>query len=411
MGERVGASGGALAGATTTVDLAPIRAALSGRLGCELQLDGKLDGLRGSAVLPVADTSEQHFGSAAAQCSGVVSDDGKGNGRQIRELERVEADQTDLRGCRWVSGAESHDGSDGSNGVAIVRREDGRRWKTVSEQLGKGPLGASSFLLFGPDEMLVDGHMVVSVSTTISFEAALPGENRSPGAEVCDPAMAFFDHPAGGLVCAADVVDEHGVDVESRHGPGCEDDRNVAKGSGMQVLSMGRIGRYDDEALDPSADEVGYELLLQLRILIGVSYDDSSTGLGCNLLDSALKFRVVGVRDIGDRYPDQARSVSRSEATGVLIAPIAQLESSALHSLAKLRPYFRPARQNSRHRHGADLCQFRDVFHGGRPRLGETRTDVSRVAMHSMTLSQTCPGLLPESSTASGRLSGRHPGV
>jgi hypothetical protein len=72
----------------------------------------------------------------------------------------------------------------------------------------------------------------------------------------------------GAALRAADVVEHHGVGVEPRYEPGREHERCRSEGGPREVTRVAAGRRHDDEALDPTAHEVGDELVLAVGVLV-----------------------------------------------------------------------------------------------------------------------------------------------
>jgi hypothetical protein len=87
----------------------------------------------------------------------------------------------------------------------------------------------------------------------------LSGEDRSDVPEEADPGVPRVEQSERSAIRAADVVEEHRVDVEPVHPTGGEHDRDVAESLRPQVIGCAARG-HEHEALDLTTDEIGDQL-------------------------------------------------------------------------------------------------------------------------------------------------------
>ncbi len=86
--------------------------------------------------------------------------------------------------------------------------------------------------------------------------------------------MAGVEERPRSAIRAADVVEQHDIDIEPVDAAGREHERDAAEALGPEVVG-GVARRHEDQALDLPSEEVRDELALAGRVAPGVAEDDA----------------------------------------------------------------------------------------------------------------------------------------
>ena len=90
-------------------------------------------------------------------------------------------------------------------------------------------LGGPCVLLLAEHELGVGADAALLERAHVALVSARAGEGRADVAEVADPRVAGVEERERAAVGAADVVEQHDVDVEPVDPPGCEHEGHVAE--------------------------------------------------------------------------------------------------------------------------------------------------------------------------------------
>lgn len=262
----------------------------------------------------------------AADLVGVVRDDRQRQAEDVREVEVVEAGECDRP-------AELPHGADGALRQAVVGAEQRRRRVRRVEQRPGGGLRGGHIGEPAPHPALGRFDSGALVRGPVAAEPLRSGVERGRVAQETDAAVAVRDELSGGLLCAAEVVDQNAVGIHPGGRPGRQHDRHAAQRRGRQ-MAVTAARRDDDHAVDLTGRQVLHEPALLVDLFRGVAEQHPKTVLGRHLLHTERQTRVERVGEVGDDQPDHP-AAAQPQTARRLVAPVAERLDGGEHALAR----------------------------------------------------------------------------
>lgn len=121
-------------------------------------------------------------------------------------------------------------------------------------------------------------------------------------------------------------------------------------------------GCHNNEPFDLAPDEISYKLTFAAEILASIAEKNATTRGPSDLFDSLSKIAIIRVSEICNGHAYQATAMTRAHASCNLVAFVAELSYSEMHTFLHFWTNIKTAVKGTRYGHRTHARELRDFF-------------------------------------------------